>query len=95
FRRDPNNDSPKIDVLLQKEDEGILIRIRDEGVGIPNEIRDKIYDLFFRGSERSKGHGLGLYLVQRALREIGGRVAVESKQGMFTEFIVRFKEMEG
>lgn len=95
FRRDPNNDSPKIDILLQKEDEGILIRIRDEGVGIPNEIRDKIFDLFFRGSERSKGHGLGLYLVQRALREIGGRVAVESKQGIFTEFTVRFKEMEG
>ncbi|MBL0017405.1 MAG: HAMP domain-containing histidine kinase [Bacteroidetes bacterium] len=95
FRRDASNDSPKIDILLQKEDEGILIRIRDEGVGIPNEIRDKIYDLFFRGSEKSKGHGLGLYLVQRALREIGGRVMVESKQGIFTEFTVRFQEMEG
>lgn len=95
FRRDPNNDSPKIDILLQKEDEGILISIRDEGIGIPNSIRDKIFNLFFRGTERSKGHGLGLYLVQRALREIGGRVAVESKQGMFTEFTVRFKEMEG
>jgi signal transduction histidine kinase len=95
FRKDPNSDSPKIDILLQKEDEDILIRIRDEGIGIPNAIRDKIFDLFFRGSERSKGHGLGLYLVQRALREIGGRIAVESKQGMFTEFTVRFREMEG
>jgi signal transduction histidine kinase len=92
FRKDPNSDSPKIDVLLQKEDEDILIRIKDEGIGIPNAIRDKIFDLFFRGSERSKGHGLGLYLVQRALREIGGRIAVESKQGMFTEFTVRFRE---
>lgn len=94
FRKDVHNDSPKIDVLLQKEDEGILIRIHDEGIGIPNSIRDQIFDLFFRGNERSKGVGLGLHLVQRALRQIGGRVAVESRQGMFTEFTVRFREYE-
>lgn len=95
FRRDANSDSPKIHVLLQKEDEDILISVHDEGIGIPNEIRDKIFNLFFRGSQRSKGQGLGLYLVQRALREIGGRIAVESKAGAFTEFTVRFREMEG
>lgn len=94
FRKDVENDSPRIDILLQKEDEDILIRIHDEGIGIPNEIRDKVFHLFFRGSQRSKGHGLGLYLVQRALREIGGRIAVESKQGIFTEFTIRFREVE-
>jgi signal transduction histidine kinase len=95
FRKDPNNDSPLIEVMLKKEDEDIYISIRDEGVGIPNEIRDKIFDLFFRGNERSKGNGIGLFLVQRALREIGGRIMLESKEGMSTEFIVRFHELEG
>jgi signal transduction histidine kinase len=95
FRKDLGNDSPLIEVMLKKEDEDIFISIRDEGIGIPNEVRDKIFDLFFKGSAQSQGHGLGLYLVQRALREIGGRIAVESKEGVFTEFIVRFHEMEG
>jgi signal transduction histidine kinase len=95
FRKDSAGDSPRIDVLLMKEDEDIYISVRDEGVGIPNAIKDKVYNLFFRGNERSKGHGLGLYLVQRALREIGGRIAVESKEGAFTEFVIRFHEAEG
>jgi signal transduction histidine kinase len=94
FRRDPNNDSPRIEAMLKKEDEDIYISIRDEGVGIPAANRDKLYDAFYRGSPRSKGHGLGLYLVQRALREIGGRIAIESKEGVYTEVIVRFHEME-
>jgi signal transduction histidine kinase len=94
FRKDPANDSPKVDVLIQMEDDSVMIRITDEGIGIPHPIRDKIFDLFFRGTERSKGQGLGLYLVHRAVREIGGRIAVESKEGFFTEFVVRFREQE-
>jgi signal transduction histidine kinase/tetratricopeptide (TPR) repeat protein len=94
FRKDSAGDSPRIDVLLMKEDEDIYISIRDEGVGIPKDIKDKIFNLFFRGNERSKGHGLGLYLVAKALREIGGRIAVESREGAFAEFVVRFREGE-
>lgn len=95
FRRDMGNDSPRIDIQLKKEDEDIYISIRDEGVGIAADVRDRIFDMFFRGSERSRGQGLGLHLVQRALREIGGRISVESKEGVYTEVIVRFHEMEG
>lgn len=94
FRKDVRNDSPRVDVLLMKEDEDIFISIRDEGIGIPADIRDKVFNLFFRGSERSKGQGVGLYLVARALREIGGRVQINSKEGQFTEFVIRFREME-
>jgi signal transduction histidine kinase len=94
FRKDPANDSPKVEVLIQMEDDGVMIRVTDEGIGIPHPIREKIFDLFFRGTERSKGQGLGLYLVHRAVREIGGRIAVESKEGFFTEFVVRFREQE-
>ena len=95
FRRDLGNDSPRIDIQLKKEDEDIYISIRDEGVGIAADVRDQIFDMFFTGSERSRGQGLGLHLVQRALREIGGRISVESKEGVYTEVIVRFHEMEG
>ena len=92
FRKDLNNDSPKIEILLQKEGDDVMIRIRDEGIGIPQSIQDRIYDLFFRGSERSKGQGLGLYLVQKALHEVQGRIAIESKEGESTLVTIRIPE---
>jgi signal transduction histidine kinase len=44
--------------------------------------------MFFRGSELSKGNGLGLYLVKCALEKIEGNIEVESEEGAFSKFNV-------
>lgn len=64
------------------------IAISDNGVGIDVENHEKIFNLFFRGSEKSKGHGVGLYLVRDLLRKMGGTIQVDSFPGSGSVFTV-------
>lgn len=93
FSKDGRNRQPQIDVKIKKEGQMILLEVADQGIGIPDGIKDHVFDIFFRGSERSKGNGLGLYLVKRAVEGLNGTIGIESKQGSFTKFVVRFPEI--
>lgn len=93
FRKDTQQGNPKIEVNLKQDGRTVIIEVADVGIGIPDDIRDKVFDIFFRGSPQSKGNGLGLYLVKRALDGIGGSIAIDSKQSSFTKFTIRFPEM--
>ena len=64
----------------------ISIKITDDGVGIPMEIRDRIFDMFFKGSPLSKGPGIGLYLVKNIAYKLGGLVRLCSSDKERTEF---------
>ena len=61
-----------------------MLRIRDEGAGIPDEIREKIFDLYF--TTKSGGSGIGLAMTYRILQLHHGSVEVQSKPGRGTEF---------
>ena len=63
---------------------GIEFIIEDNGDGIPSSILPQIFEMFFRGHVRATGHGLGLYLVKKALEKLGGTIEVESKEDDFT-----------
>lgn len=93
FRRDPKDGSPQIEVKLRRDGRLIVLEVEDQGIGIPDEIRDHVFNIFFRGSERSKGNGLGLYLVRRAVEGLNGTIAIESKAGTFTKCVVKFPEV--
>jgi signal transduction histidine kinase len=74
------------------EDEAFVLRVRDEGPGVPQEIRDRIFDPFFTtksASVRTGGMGLGLSLVHRSVHAFGGRVEFVDLPGGGTEFEVR------
>jgi signal transduction histidine kinase len=64
-----------------------LLRIRDEGAGIPEAIREKIFDLYF--TTKSEGSGIGLAMTYRILQLHHGSVEVESKEGHGAEFQLR------
>ena len=64
-----------------------LLRIRDEGSGIPDEIREKIFNLYF--TTKSGGSGIGLAMTYRILQLHQGSVEVQSKVGEGTEFRLR------
>lgn len=56
--------------------------IEDNGPGIPESLRQSVFDMYFRGSERSKGNGLGLYIVKKAVGKVQGFIELtESPEG--------------
>lgn len=77
--RNISHPDPFIDIKISDSEEGIRIEVEDNGIGIDAEIKDRIFEMYFRGNEDSKGSGLGLYLVANGIKKLGGTVAVESK----------------
>ena len=67
----------------------VEIRIRDNGTGIPPEIREKIFNPFFTTKPTGEGTGLGLSMAHDIIvKQHGGRIDVETEAGAFTEFII-------
>jgi signal transduction histidine kinase len=77
----------KLEVVLEEDRKTGVLRIADEGVGIPDEIREKIFDLYF--TTKSGGSGIGLAMTYRILQLHHGSVDVQSKVGRGTEFRLR------
>ncbi len=70
------------------KDNQIVIKIRDTGVGIPGEIRDKIFDAFFTTKQKIKGVGLGLSVCYGIIKDHGGDIRVKSKTGEGSTFSI-------
>ncbi|GAB4363574.1 MAG: hypothetical protein Kow0042_01560 [Calditrichia bacterium] len=67
--------------------EELEIRIHDSGPGIPEDIRSKVFNLYF--TTKAKGTGIGLAIVQRLVYDHGGMISVESEPSKGTTFIIR------
>lgn len=74
-------------VVLEEDKKSGVLRIADEGIGIPEEIREKIFDLYF--TTKSEGSGIGLAMTYRILQLHHGSVEVQSSVGRGTEFQLR------
>jgi PAS domain S-box-containing protein len=81
-------DAPYLDIDIQREQEFIIMVFRDNGIGVAEELREKIFDMYFRGTEQSKGSGLGLYLVKAGVNKLGGKIEVSSAPGQGTVFTI-------
>jgi signal transduction histidine kinase len=68
--------------------ESATIRITDNGIGIEPEFRERVFQMFFKASNRSDGAGLGLYLVNEAVRKLKGSLEIESTPGEGTSLLV-------
>ncbi len=77
-----------IDLFVQEKDGGLQLIVKDNGIGIEKEYQDRVFDMFFRGSEQSKGNGLGLYIVKKAIEKLGGQLSFESTPTVGTTFAV-------
>jgi signal transduction histidine kinase len=86
FSQQAKNKAVSLDIHRQHN--SVIISVADFGSGIQSELKDKIFTMFFRGSELSTGNGLGLYLVQNALIRINGKIALDTEEGKFTRFVV-------
>jgi signal transduction histidine kinase len=77
----------QLHVVLEEEPKFALLRIRDQGPGIPREIQEKIFDLYF--TTKSGGSGIGLAMTYRILQLHYGSVEVQSSSEHGTEFLLR------
>jgi signal transduction histidine kinase len=75
-------------VTSYREDAGVIVKVADDGVGIPPEHLDHLFEPFFTTKEAGRGTGLGLSISRRIVTEHGGSIHVESAAGEGTTFIV-------
>ena len=91
-REDSDTDEgyvPAIWLSTRREEDQIVVRIRDNGKGIPPDVREKIFNPFFTTKPTDQGTGLGLALSNDIVREHGGAIEVNSEPGEYTEMAIR------
>jgi PAS domain S-box-containing protein len=79
----------RIDVVTRQEGEQVVVAVRDSGTGIPEEVRDRIFDLFFTTKKVGRGTGQGLALAKAVVDQHGGTLTFESEVGRGTTFYLR------
>lgn len=81
---------PKLSVRTRLVDDSVEIRIRDNGEGIPDKVREKIFNPFYTTKPTGEGTGLGLSLTYDIIVKVHyGEIRIETEEGEFTEFILR------
>ena len=81
---------PTLKVTTRDAGEAVEIRVRDNGTGIPADIRDKLFQPFFTTKPTGEGTGLGLSITYDIVtQQHGGSIAVDSKVGEYSEFTIR------
>jgi PAS domain S-box-containing protein len=86
---------PKIAVSVEPLGARCRLWMQDNGIGIPKEDQRKVFDLFTRldGPQQYEGSGIGLALVQRAVRRMGGDVGVESDRNAGSRFWIELERV--
>ncbi|HAI39971.1 MAG TPA: hypothetical protein DCM40_18675, partial [Maribacter sp.] len=86
----PNGYEPTVSVTTEKQGNKVLIKVSDNGNGVPKEVLDKIFQPFFTTKPSGEGTGLGLSLSYDIVKVHGGELTVETKQGEGTTFTISF-----
>lgn len=85
--------APKIDIYTENVKNSIVLKIRDQGIGMSKVAQKKIFEKFFREHtgdlHNVKGHGLGLTYVKRIIDDHHGQIWVESERGKGSTFIIK------
>lgn len=83
---DFNKEKPFVEIKANKKDNVVKIRVIDNGIGVRAELQDKIFNMFFRATEKSTGSGLGLYIVNESLKKLNGKIELESEVNQGSTF---------
>lgn len=86
---------PKIDIYTENVKDSIVLKIRDQGIGMGKAAQKKIFEKFYRehtgNIHNVKGHGLGLSYVKRIVDDHQGMIYVESERGKGSTFIIKLQ----
>ena len=91
-----NKHSPKIDISIIKQHSDFILGISDNGIGIPEAAKHKIFQRLFRADNavdhQAEGTGLGLYLVKSIVETLGGEIWFESQENKGTTFFIKLPQ---
>lgn len=89
----PYQEQPKINVTIELSEDYANVIIEDNGLGIPEEHLEKIFEMFHRAHPEKKGSGLGLFIVQETVQKLNGSIDVTSKEGEGSTFTLTIPNM--
>jgi len=81
-------DKGRIEIQTRRTDSKVEISFKDNGIGIPPENQQKIFELFYTTKPPGKGTGLGLPICQNIIKKIGGEISFHSEVGVGTSFTI-------
>ncbi len=87
--RDTKKTENQIIVTFRITDNELALTVEDNGIGIDSTHIPRIFDMFYRATDRKTGSGLGLYIAKETVAKLGGSINVESVFGEFTKVEVR------
>jgi signal transduction histidine kinase len=80
---------PTVSVTTKRVGDNVELSVKDNGIGIPQKVLDKIYQPFFTTKPTGQGTGLGLSLSYDIIKAHGGELKAKTKEGEFAEFIIQ------
>lgn len=86
--QDTKKDISYLDIDTEEKNGTIIMQFKDNGIGIEDMHKHKLFGMFYRATNEAEGTGLGLYIVKLSLEKLGGTISFESKPGEFTKFTV-------
>lgn len=84
--RDERKNICKVQVHVNAEKNGVMIKVSDNGIGIPEHLQKDVFKMFFRATNVATGSGLGLYTVRHCVKKLQGHINMESRAGQGTTF---------
>ena len=84
----PQHESPVIRVKISGSERAARNIVEDNGIGIPKDRLGRVFDMFYRAHDYSKGSGLGLYIVKEVVDKLGGTIRVTSTPWKGTSFTI-------
>jgi signal transduction histidine kinase len=84
--RDTNKSTNEVKIIFTCDKDKAYFEIWDNGVGIPENYQNRVFDMFFRANNAVRGTGLGLYIVKDAIEKLCGEITLQSREKEYTKF---------
>ena len=90
---DPSKTNSFIKITINLDPQKAFLTFHDNGIGIESNYVQKVFNMFFRATEKNEGAGLGLYIVKEAVEKLGGSINLESQIGKGTIFKIELPNL--
>lgn len=91
--RDKEKDVSKIDMDINCTEQEATIIIKDNGIGMSETTVNKIFTMFYKATRKSKGSGIGMYIVKDAIEKLEGSLEIHSELGVGTTFTIKIPNL--
>jgi PAS domain S-box-containing protein len=88
YSRNSFSNTPSVNLNIVTETNFVTISVSDNGIGIPNNSTEKVFDMFYRATTVSSGTGLGLYIVKSGVEKMKGKITLASIENVGTTIYI-------